>query len=142
VDTIRPNSTPLAVEFFSPFYLHHGDSLGTLLVSHLWLETTIIHGRDPCPWHFLPKINLVLLMALWRNQLWRLLNILHGIGAITRCSHGFSIMSLKRYPPASSTSSMLKRCGMTSRSVFHSAMDLEFFSYRKLSLLFLRAITQ
>jgi hypothetical protein len=33
VDIIPPNSMPSAVEFSSPFYLHHGDSLGTLLVS-------------------------------------------------------------------------------------------------------------
>jgi hypothetical protein len=33
VETTPPNSMPLAVEFSSPFYLHHGDSPGTLLVS-------------------------------------------------------------------------------------------------------------
>ena len=44
MDTTPPNSVPLAVEFSSPFYLHHGDSPGTLLVSqplvgnnyHIW----------------------------------------------------------------------------------------------------------
>jgi hypothetical protein len=33
MDTTPPNSTPLAIEFSSPFYLHHGDSPGSLLVS-------------------------------------------------------------------------------------------------------------
>jgi hypothetical protein len=33
MDTTSSNSAPLAVEFSSPFYLHHGESPGTLLVS-------------------------------------------------------------------------------------------------------------
>jgi hypothetical protein len=33
MDTTSSNSAPLAVEFSSPFYLLHGESPGTLLVS-------------------------------------------------------------------------------------------------------------
>jgi hypothetical protein len=33
METTPSNSTPSAVEFSSPFYLHHGDSPGTHLVS-------------------------------------------------------------------------------------------------------------
>jgi hypothetical protein len=33
MDTTSSNPAPLAIEFSSPFYLHRGDSLGTLLVS-------------------------------------------------------------------------------------------------------------
>jgi hypothetical protein len=33
MDTTPPNSGHLAIEFSSPFYLNHDDSLGTLLVS-------------------------------------------------------------------------------------------------------------
>jgi len=33
IDNLSINSAPSAMEFSSPFYLHHGDSPGTLLVS-------------------------------------------------------------------------------------------------------------
>jgi hypothetical protein len=50
MDTTPPNSAPLAVEFSSPFYLHHGNSPRTLLVSqplvgnnyHTWKRSMLM----------------------------------------------------------------------------------------------------
>ena len=111
---------------------------GLYLFLSLWLETIIILGRDLFQWLFQPKTSSVSLMVLWQNQQWTLLSILHGIDAITWFWAGFSIQCLRRSPPVSSTSNLLRRCRMTSKSNSLNQMDLEFFSCKRPFLFFLR----
>ena len=47
----------------NPFFLHHGESPGAILMLNLWLRIIIQPWLEQWEWLWMPRVNLVLLMA-------------------------------------------------------------------------------
>jgi hypothetical protein len=87
MDTTPPNSAPLVVEFSSPFYLHHGDSPRTLLVSQPLVGNNYHTSKRSMSMTFSAKNKLGFIDGSLEKSAATILNPLHG--RIIWSSHGF-----------------------------------------------------
>ena len=127
----------------SPFFLHHSESPGAILMLNLWLRIIIQPGLEQWEWLWMPRVNLVLLMApsllQWQSHHSR---NKPGQSAIQWSHHGSWILFHLISQLVSFTETQLLQCGMHSRIAFYKPMDQEFLNFRSKSPLQCKGILQ